>query len=65
MEKDSIVLLLVAAFIAYYFFFKTVEGFLNEYDETTSSSNRLSDSKINKDIYGYIVNTINRSLRPY
>lgn len=67
MNKDSIVLILVALFLVYYFYNKTKENFevQNEKVQNTSLEGRAcSKDAVNKSIYGYLTNSLNKSIRP-
>jgi hypothetical protein len=67
MNKDSIVLILVALFLVYYFYNKTKENFevQNEKVQNASLEGRAcSKDSVNKSIYGYLTNSLNKSIRP-
>jgi hypothetical protein len=62
MDNNTLIIGLFLAFIVYYFFIRDQESFENE-DNDMTKNKECSRLSLNKGIYGYRVNMINRGAR--
>ena len=62
MDNNNLILGLFLAFIIYYFFIRDSESFENE-EKDMNKNKECSRLSVNKAIYGYRVNMINRGAR--
>lgn len=62
MDNNNLIVGLFLAFIVYYFFIRNSESFENE-EKGMNKNKECSRLSLNKSIYGYRVNMINRGAR--